>query len=174
MEVLITGCKGFVEPHIFLNTLKEFSLQHQAAAQAFYAPFIYGKEHIVTAVEHAIRAFRNQTQTCRSLDMEILLYAAGRRQIRDAIDTLGIKLGEPMVVAAVTDDELLGCDGFIGMETLTQFLIDQGLQIDHMVIPGDDRVLQPFGVTPAEQKTVDKSMYGDLIMERVALVDLIT
>jgi KEOPS complex subunit Cgi121 len=170
----MAGCQGNVKTDFFIDNLKKFGLLHQTAVQAFHAPFIYGKYHIYSAVEHAVRAFHNQTQICHSLDMEILLYAAGRRQIRDAIDTMGIRFGEPMVVVAVTDSKILGYDGFVDMDVLTQFLNNNDLHIDKMAIEGDHRALSAFQVTHIELETVDKSMYGELILERVALVDLIT
>jgi len=174
MQIEVVGCQGTIEIKDFISNLKNFSIQQRVAAQALYAPFVYGQEHVISAVEHAVRSFCNSTNTSNSLNMEILLYVAGCRQIRDAIDTLGIRSGEPMVVVAVANNLILNCDGFFGKDLLRQFLIGQNLCMDPLVIEGDERALVHFGVTSAELATVDKSMYGDLILERVALVDLIT
>jgi len=174
MQIVVVGCRGTIELKGFISNLKDFSLHQRVAAQALHAPFVYGQEHVISAVEHAVRSFCNHTNTSNSLNMEILLYAAGCRQIRDAIDALGIRSGEPMVVVAVTCNNILECDGYIEKDMMRQFLIGQSLCIDQMVIEGDERALVHFGVTSAEMATVDKSMYGELILERVALVDIIT
>jgi len=174
MQIEVVGCQGTIEIKGFISNLKDFFLQQRIAVQALHAPFVYGQEHVISAVEHAVRSFCNSSNTSNSLSMEILLYAAGCRQIRDAVDTLGIRSGEPMVVVAVANNYILECDGFVGKDMLRQFLIGKNLCVDSTVIKGDKRALVHFGVTPAELATVDKSMYGELILERVALVDIMS
>ena len=48
---------------------------------------------MISAVEHAIRAFERKTNTTNSLEKEIILYASGERQLKLAIPKIGIKKG---------------------------------------------------------------------------------
>jgi hypothetical protein len=42
----------------------------------FDANVIFGEKHLISAVEHAVRAIDRKTNTTNSLEMEILLYAS--------------------------------------------------------------------------------------------------
>ena len=47
------------------------------------------------------------------------------------------------------------------------------LERDDKVLEGNEDTLRKFGINENELKTVMKSKYGDLILEKVALVDII-
>jgi len=160
MNVDIVGCRGKIaDSEELIEEIRRFG----TACQIMNADRVYGREHILSAVEHALRAFKNGTNSCKTLDMEILLYASGKRQIKDAIDFMGIGESERFVFVSVGN----------GNPKSEEFLEKLGLEIDEDVIEGDISTLEKFGISMDEIKTVDKSMYGDLILEKVAMVDLI-
>ena len=47
------------------------------------------------------------------------------------------------------------------------------LTLDDKVLEGDRDTLKRFGITNQELHTIPESKYGDLILEKVALVDII-
>src|SRR5688572_33286175 len=63
---------------------------------------IYGRSHLASAVLHAQRAAAQGKQGAHTLSAEVLLYAAGERQVRHAIDRAGIRPGlEEVLVLAL-------------------------------------------------------------------------
>ncbi len=72
--------------------------------QAVRADLIAGPEHLIFAVENAMRAFRQGYNKSRSLAMEILLYASCQRQISKAIEMLGINTGIDQVAVVVLQE----------------------------------------------------------------------
>lgn len=61
------------------------------ASQLFDNREIWGYRHLYSAIWHALKAKKNQRMISKSLSIEILLYVAGQRQIKKAIDLLGVK-----------------------------------------------------------------------------------
>jgi len=59
--------------------------------QFFDAKFVATWQHLYFAVLNALTAFKNKENISKSLAMETLLYASAQRQIRKAMEFLGIK-----------------------------------------------------------------------------------
>jgi tRNA threonylcarbamoyladenosine modification (KEOPS) complex Cgi121 subunit len=101
--------------------------------------------------------------------MEIILYAAGERQLKLAIPKIGFKKGEVNIVALFySEKNKLDLDLVIN-----NFLKEFDLKKDNKVLKGDVNTLKKFGITDSEIKTVSEERYGDLILEKVAMVDII-
>ena len=72
-----------------LNRLtKEYKL---LGAQMFDYRLIWGYRHLHSALWHAEKANENESMISKTLAMEILLYTAGCRQIKKAIELIGIQ-----------------------------------------------------------------------------------
>ena len=92
--IQIVGARGIIrEVNSFLTRVREFSQTFHCIIQVFDATVIYGEEHLVSAVTHALRAMKRNSNTTNSLEMEILLYASGERQLKLAIPKMGVKAG---------------------------------------------------------------------------------
>jgi len=52
---------------------------------------IAGAEHLFFASLNALNAFKQKTNLCKGLPMEILLFASAQRQIKNAIEEFGLK-----------------------------------------------------------------------------------
>jgi KEOPS complex subunit Cgi121 len=61
------------------------------ASQLFDNRYIWGYRHLYSAVWHALNAEKNNRMISKTLSIEVLLYVAAQRQIRKAIDLLGVK-----------------------------------------------------------------------------------
>lgn len=172
MDIEIQGCRGSLKDReAFIEGLQAFAAARDLACQAFDAAAIYGELHLRSAVHHAVRSYRRGEATCNDLSMEMLLYASGCRQIRDAIDRMGIRNGD-IVLLAVGCTGIEGADGQVA--GLDEFMEEHGLTPDSEVLAGDDGVLDRFGISREAREAIDTSMYGDLILEQVAMVDLQT
>ncbi len=58
--------------------------------QAFDADKIISEEQIISAYNHALRAFTYKKNITKTLALEIILYVAVKRQIKEAIDFVGV------------------------------------------------------------------------------------
>ena len=114
---------------------------------------VFGRDHILSAVIHAERAFLRGVNRSRSLITETILYAAGERQISKAIAKIRPADGCNELAAAVFDIDELCLD-----------------KIDAAV---DDSLLE---CTPDKVKGTEFDIPGispeDLAIEMVAMVDI--
>ena len=116
---------------------------------------ICGRDHVISAVMHAERSFEHGTNRSKTLLTEILLYAAGERQISKALSMMKPKGGCKEYALALLDqpDDLRLSD--IGMERDDTIL---DANDEKAGIMGFDR---SFGIS-----------YEDQALEMVALLDL--
>jgi tRNA threonylcarbamoyladenosine modification (KEOPS) complex Cgi121 subunit len=153
----------------FLKAVSGFSKENNILIQAFDANVIFGKNHIISSVNHAKRAIERKTNTTNSLEMEILLYSSGERQLKLAIPKMGVKKGKTNIAFLLLNNyKSLIPDKFIA-----EFLKKLSLKRDDKIIEGDVKTLTLFGINEREIETVTKEKYGKLILEKVAMVDLI-
>jgi tRNA threonylcarbamoyladenosine modification (KEOPS) complex Cgi121 subunit len=162
----IIGCRGKVDSvDEFIQQARDFLSDHgtqdATTLQFIDADFVLGKEHILMAVEYAQRAFERKENISSSLGIEILIYAAGEPQINNAIKKIGLKDGNEKV--AVIMDE--GLDE----KTLLSVL---NLQRDDDVLTFEEYKLKKIGIDEIEFSAVKKDSVLDLVLERVAMVDV--
>ena len=162
----IVGAKGNIRNiDDFLDEIREFSDKNNVAIQVFNADLIYGEKHLISAYVHAKRAMKHKTNTTNSLEMEILLYAAGERQLKLAIPKMGVKKGNSNLAIVIVKSK----SDKIVHDLLSEF----DLKRDDKVLEGNGNTLKKFGLNQKEIDTVTKAKYQDLILEKVALVDII-
>jgi len=166
--IAVVGSRGTIKDiDGFLQKMNSFSQDNNMVIQAFNADLIYGKNHLISAVEHAMRAMERKTNTTNSLAMEILLYAAGERQLKLAIPKMGVKKGVANIAFVVVDDKKRD------EKSIDELLKELSLKRDDNVLEGNEDTLKSFGLNDQTIKTVTKDKYGDLILEKVAMVDII-
>jgi KEOPS complex subunit Cgi121 len=171
--IKIVGAQGNIKNvDDFLKKVFSFAQEHQVIIQLFDADVIYGKNHLISAAEHAVRAFARKANTTNSLVMEILLYASGERQLKLAISKMGIKAGKGNVAFVLIDD-IKDAKGKISNQLTDELLKLVSLKRDDKVLDGNEDTLRKFGISENEINTVTKAKYGDLILEKVAMVDII-
>jgi len=155
-----------------VSDLESFSDEHGVVVQVVDADLVCGSIHLCSAVEHAVRASVEERMATRSLAMEVLLYASGERQIQYALPKMGVKVGDSVGIGGVVIgrkdqdqkelealvSDLVGCFGWVR---------------DEKVLVGDSDCLIRFGISEVELETMPKDKYEDLILEKVALVDIL-
>jgi len=99
---LVAGTAAIDDLDAFLAVLDEIAGETGAVVQAFDAGLIVSAAHLGEATRLAARAIARGEAVARDPGVEILLYAAGRRQIDRAL-ALGVKEGERRTVVLVAD-----------------------------------------------------------------------
>jgi len=172
--ITVLGAHGTINNiDLFVQQLLAFSKEEDLVIQAFDARVIFGKDHLFSATTHAKRAFQQGTNATNSLALEILLYAAGERQIQKAIKKIGVKKGKQQIVFIVTDSVNQKRKGNLDSGVIHRLLKTFHLTVAEEALKGDRDTLKRFGIPDHELSTVAEEKYGELILEKVALVDVI-
>lgn len=171
---LVEGIAHVDDVDAFVASLAEIGADHGVTVQAFDARYVVSSAHLARAVELADRAFARGENVAHDRAVEILLYAAGRRQIDRAL-AMGVDSGEQPVVVLIdggaTGD---GSDGDgvdvdePGAAAAVEALLDPAETLGAYDV---DRVRDYFDVGERELRAVDGEL-ADLVLERVALLDV--
>lgn len=131
--------------------------------QLMRADRVYGVDHLRHAATLAARAVAAGRARSADLPTETLLYAAGERQVGRAIDFLGLRDGMDAIAAVAWGPA----------EALDAFAQREGWVRDDAVLDGDEAVLDAFGVTDDERAMLPRARWGEFVLERVGLVDVL-
>ncbi len=164
----IFGCIIEVEDlKQFLHRIKAISKQFNVTIQFLDAAKIAGEAHVKAAVEKAVRAMERKKNVSQDLGVEILLYAAGTRQIQSAFE-MGIWEGMNEA-AAVIVGEAENVER--AKDALKGFAVD-----DENVLKYTERkkkaIIDYFRITPLELEAAGEEKIPKLVLERVALLDI--
>ena len=157
---LIEGTADIADVTGFVDDLAAIGEACGAAVQAFDARHVAGPEHLRVAVERANRAVERDDAIADDRAVEIICYAAARRQINRALE-MGVSEGEgPVVVVVDGGDEAGAADA-------VRELIDPDEVLESAADPG--LIREFFGITDAEVAATDAGL-EDLVIERVSLL----
>lgn len=156
---LVEGVAQIEDVDAFVTRLNEIETEHGTTVQAFDARYVVDRTHVERALALADRAIDRGENIARTRSIETLLYAAGRRQIDQALE-LGLDEGKTAAVVLV--------DG--GAETDATEDI-QTLLEPQQTLGGyeKDRVQSYFDITDEELAATDATL-STLVCERVALL----
>jgi len=165
--IKIIGANGIISNvDNFLKEIEIFAKNKNLVIQVFDADMIYSKNHLISAYDHAVRSINRKKNSTNSLEKEILLYASGERQLKIAIPKMGIKKGKSNIAFIFINNQMSD-------KTIKDFLKFFSLSRNDDVLIGDINTLKKFGITKNEIETVTKEKFESLILEKVALVDII-
>ena len=160
---VVEGVAAVEDVDAFVATLGSIGEEHGVAVQAIDARYVAGRAHVEQAVRLANRATDRGEAIARDRAVEILLYAAGRRQINRAL-RLGLEAGTTPAVVVVDgaggDADEAGAAGAVEelltpAETLGQY--------------DRERVRSFFDISDLELAATDGSL-ADVVCERAALL----
>jgi len=174
--IRVVGVKGRIKNRDdFIRKVEEYSKSLNVAIQVVDASLVYSFNHLYSAAQHAIRAMRRGTNSMKSLAMEILLYAAGERQIKNAIEKIGVKENSKSFVFIIVDDvaDIKDARGKISDKDIDKMLEELHLFKNDSMLKGDKKILERFGISKNELDTVGEDRYEKLILEKVAMVDIL-
>jgi KEOPS complex subunit Cgi121 len=142
--------------------------------QFFDADLVATWQHLYFALLNALTAFKNGENLSKSVAMEAMLYASGRRQIEKATRLLGIKPASRNIALLI-----VGGKADVVQEVLAKVSRRIGGQRDDSVLELSrkkiERIKRAFDISDAELETVmderglEKALV-DLVVERVALL----
>ncbi|MGC8939316.1 MAG: KEOPS complex subunit Cgi121 [Candidatus Bathyarchaeia archaeon] len=142
--------------------------------QFFDARCIAGWQHLYFAVLNALTAFKNGRNISKNLAVEVILYASAQRQIRKALEKLGIKLETDKIALVIIGDKTDDLNS-----TLNTILCLANAKRDDRVlelVKGKiDVIREIFGISDLELETVMKNgalekALMDIVIERMALL----
>jgi len=157
----------------FVAEIGEIAADHGVTAQVFDARYVVDRDHLRRAVDLATRAMEREEMIADDRGVEVLLYAAGRRQINQAFE-MGVSPGECPVVAVVADLDAHDWDDDAAPPTADEqaagAAIDELLNGEKLLGEYDrERVCNYFEITETELGAT-KGDISDLVRERVALL----
>ena len=121
---------------------------------------VFGLDHVRSALYHARKAIEEGRNASESIAMETLLYSSGERQLSSAIKKMSVD-GETENVAIV---RLHGAGVKPG---------DNWVEMPRRPRAVDTAELRRFGISDRELETVSREKAVELVMERVAAVDIL-
>jgi len=147
----------------------------EAHVQFFDAELIAGQQHLYFAALNALKAFERKSNISSSLAIEALLYASAQRQIRKAVDMLGIKEDSSQVAVLIMAKNRQGIDDCL--KIVSRLMLgernDDVLELTDEKIEGIKKL---FGVSDPEieaklrRKGLEREALVDLVIEHVALL----
>ena len=155
----VSGCARF------LGDLRAIGSAHATRIICFNADMMAGRAHVEAAILRALRAVRSGTAISSSLEMEALLYASGSRQCSTA-ERFGIHEGEnrayvclcPPIEPTVR-----------ALSALMEFVNEDR---ESMSDQKRERLREVFGITRRELEAAGRDRLRDLVLERVALLEV--
>jgi KEOPS complex subunit Cgi121 len=178
---LVEGIATVEDLDVFLGDLGRIGSEYGCTVQAFDARYVVDRAHLRRALDRADRALARGENVARDRSVEVLLYAAGRRQIDESL-TMGVSEGETPVVVLVAGegDDRTATDGSVaaGDGTTDPDESAAAAAVADLLDPGEtlgaydeSRVRAFFEVGDAELAATDAAL-ADLVHERVALLDV--
>ncbi|HOB17743.1 MAG TPA: KEOPS complex subunit Cgi121 [Candidatus Methanoculleus thermohydrogenotrophicum] len=149
----------------FLRRIRRIANEYKTHIIFFDTDRLAGRDHVEMALRHAWRSWTSGEPIANSIEMEALLYAAGTRQCQVAA-FFGIHPGVNRAYVAV-------CPPMPGIRErlvdLVTFVDEDWEEID----PAKQvRLADLFGITPEEIQAVGAERFRELVLERVALLDV--
>lgn len=156
---LVEGTARIEDVDAFIARLQTIETEHDTTVQAFDARYVVDETHLERALALADRAIDRGENIARERSVETLLYAAGRRQIDQALE-LGVSAGETPVVVLVD-----GGEETAAAEAVTTLLEPEPTLGEYE----KDRVQAYFDITDNELAATDATLSA-LVRERAALL----
>ena len=149
----------------FLQKIRAIAESFDTHIICFNAGMLAGKRHARTALRHAVRSFHNGSIVSNTLEMEALLFAAGSRQCSVAA-LFGVHDGENTVFVCCYPTRDGVWDALKPLMSVTdenRDLIDPHKRAYLMKL---------FGITEEEIATCSGDCITELVLERIALLEV--
>jgi len=173
--VAIAGFKNVKISNVedFFETVRKRTEDVQV--QFFDAKLIVGWEHLYFAALNALNAFKNKQNFSNSLAVETLLFASAQRQIKRAMDVIGIKPAmSPVAVLVVAEEEGKACSALEAISGVFVAERDDGvLDFTDEKIESIRKLFHILDLelgSNIEKEGHEKEALLDLVIERAALL----
>ena len=153
------------DPARFISHIRVIAERNRCHVVCIDAEKVAGKEHVERAVKHALRSWGRGQATASNLEMEVLLYTAGTRQTGIARE-FGAHAGTNRLYFCFfppSENAIREVGACISYTDESWDGIDSAKQ---------DRLMALFGISRAEVEAVGEGRFRDLVLERVALLEV--
>jgi tRNA threonylcarbamoyladenosine modification (KEOPS) complex Cgi121 subunit len=165
----IIGARGKIQnAEETIRAVQALAKKYDVDIQMLNANLICGEHHLISAATHAIRALARHENIGATFGTELLRYASCSRQVKDGVDKLGIKDNIESVAIVISHDKSENELSNIEQELLRSV----GLTRDDNVLEPNIIKLERLGISKAEINTVPATKIYDLILEHIAIVDV--
>ena len=175
LYVRITGFQN-VEVENAKDLLRAVRTEKRANIQVqfFNAGVVVTWEHLYFALLNALTAFRTKRNVSKSLAVEIMLYASAQRQIKKAIELIGVKAGCSDVAVVVVGKKLRDVETAVSAISRL-FAKKPDEHVLELSTLKKQEICRAFTVSENELAVVTKDgdaekALVDVIIERVALL----
>ncbi len=173
--VAVAGFRSvkIVDVESFLKTVRK-RLAKNVEAQFFDAGLVATWQHLYFAAINALNAFKNDINISKSLAMEMLLYSSAQRQIRKAMNFLGIKPNSDAIAVLVVGEKAEDVE--LALQAISKIV---GEHRDDAVLELSlekiEAIRKVFEISDVELEAVVrgndlKQAIVNLVIERVALL----
>jgi tRNA threonylcarbamoyladenosine modification (KEOPS) complex Cgi121 subunit len=147
-----------------VRELRAIAAGSDALVALFDARAIAGERHLYSAWAHLGRSRGRGESRLRDRGAELALYVAGDDQLPRALEKVGVRDAADALVLVAERPHVLG-------DLLERF----GLVEDPSVYPRpvDAATLERLGISAEERASVPPSAWEGLVLERVALIELL-
>ena len=173
--VEITGFRnvGIQDAKEFVKTTRK-ETPKSTWIQFFDAELVATWQHLYFAVLNALLAFKNERNISKSVPMETMLYASAQRQIRKAIQLIGVKRASANVAVVILGESPDSVKAVVSAvsKRVNEEADETVLEILKEKTQG---IREAFGITQKELETVMEKNDGkralvNLVIERMALL----
>jgi KEOPS complex subunit Cgi121 len=149
----------------FLTALRKIATKTGTSIVCFNADILAGQRHAEFAIRHALRSCKEGAPIANSLEMEALLYASGNRQCSVA-SSFGVHIGK-------NRGYICCCPPHDGIwDALAQLVRYVDEDWDMIDWERRSRLKKLFSISEEEIAAVGESRFFDLVLERVALLEV--
>ena len=170
MAELLLGARGppVAEVDPWMRRLRKVAATRGVTVQALDARAVCGRSHVESALLHARRAFERGRQFSKTLEVEWVLCAAGARQVSSAFARAGVRPGtDSFALLLLTEGDAHPRDDIVA-----SLLAGMDLVRDDGALECTRDAMQILGIGETELAAVPEERWPDLVLERVALLDL--
>jgi KEOPS complex subunit Cgi121 len=180
---LVEGAGTVGDVDRLIERFGEIGTEHGCVITAFDGRYLLGREHVERATRLAARAFERGENVADTRSIEVLLYAAGRRQIDRALE-VGVSAGEGPIVVVVdredggrsernertngprTDDREQEA------ATAVERALDPDFEPTDVLGAYDEDLVRAFFAIGEEELAATDAGLAELVGERVVLLDV--
>lgn len=163
---LLEGTITIDDLDAFLGTLDDVADATGTTVQAFDADYVVSDAHLERALDRADRAIARGENVARERAVEVLCYAAGRRQINRALE-MGVSEGDHRLLLLVDSPAGDEADEDEAADRLREHVDEASVLGEY-----DEQTVRAFfGIDDTELDAVAGDL-TDLVLERVALLDV--
>ncbi|MBP1928802.1 KEOPS complex subunit Cgi121 [Methanolinea mesophila] len=155
------------DPGAFLKAIRMIGDRWCTRLIFFNAELMAGEAHVMSALLHAFRAEAAGSMISSRVEMEALLYAAGSRQCQTGM-RFGLHEGLNRAYLCICPPS----SGALG-ELLPQVVVAETGDAWETISPEKaGKLAEIFAITPAELEAAGPGRLTELVLERVALLEV--